>query len=494
MKRLTIQILFLSIMLMLAACTISIETEGQPLDDTVEEQTAETAEEMAESAIEEEKEAESNGCNITPPAIQTSINVIGWPFPITEFYMDELAECGEVDNVTVNTELVDAASVHQQARVALSVGGKSPYDIIHESPPQMIEFASAGWLRPLDDLVEKYREQYDLDDIPESAWAAASYDGQIYGVPFIGNTTHLMVRSDLFEQYGLEIPTTYDEVIAACEVLKTALDLDLNPEEDPEGAPVEDGSDAADDLLNPMVEVPFVMNLHAGWAWELEFLHFYRSFGGASYLNEDNSAAFNNKMAAAAVYKMMEVVDSCMGKTGLAYTLADSESGMRKGQVAFVNLWANYAPEMYNEETSNFVDEIIFAPAPAPNVEGSLGGSTWIDMYVIPATSGVDPELTFQIIMEAVDLESQMAAAELGVVTRDAVATSGAGGPYLNAVATTLANGAGSYAPNPAVTLAQTALGNWLPYVGVGELTPEEALRAAEMDYTMMAIAQGYLE
>ena len=30
----------------------------------------------------------------------------------------------------------------------------------------------------------------------------------------------------------------------------------------------------------PSIDLPFTMNLHAGWAWEIEFMHFIRSFGG----------------------------------------------------------------------------------------------------------------------------------------------------------------------------------------------------------------------
>ena len=47
--------------------------------------------------------------------------------------------------------------------------------------------------------------------------------------------------------------------------------------------------------------------------WEIEFMHFIRSFGG-SYLNdEDNTPIFNGDEGVAALTKMKEVVDGCMG-------------------------------------------------------------------------------------------------------------------------------------------------------------------------------------
>ena len=121
-------------------------------------------------------------------------------------------------------------------------------------------FPISDALLPLNDLVEQYRDEYNLDDIPQPVWDAATIDGNIYGVPFMSNTFHLFYRMDLFEKHSLDVPTTFDEVMDACEVLK--------------------GEDS--------IDLPFTMNLHAGWAWEIEFMHFIRSYGGAFLDDETN--------------------------------------------------------------------------------------------------------------------------------------------------------------------------------------------------------------
>ena len=97
---------------------------------------------------------------------------------------------------------------------------------------------------------------------------------------------------------------------------------------------------------------------------------------------------------------MKEVVDACMGTEGLTYSVDDSEIGMEVGSLAFVQLWASRAKGMDDPEKSDFVGQIEFAPAAAPNPGGRLGGSTWNDYYCIPTTNEVDPELIFQMIME----------------------------------------------------------------------------------------------
>jgi len=462
--------------LVVMACGGAAQPQAAPAEEeaSVEESVEQMVEvEAAEEEVTEEAAGEevveemagTSGCNVAAPGDPTTIDVIGWAFPITEYYEKEFEKCDDVENLEVNVQLLDNAGAIEQVRLGLSGGGTSPYGVVHAANSQIIEWGPQGWLMPLNDLVEKYRDEYDLDDIPQAAWEGATIDGNIYGIPVVGNTLHLMYRSDLFEKYDLEAPKTYDEVISACNVLKD----------------------------EPSIDLPFTINVHAGWAWEIEYLHFIRSFGG-DYLNDDNTPAFNGPEGVAGLEKMKEVVDGCLGPDGLTYSINDSNIGLANGALAFVQLWASEAVSMDDPEQSDFVGQIEFAPAAAPNPGGPLGGSAWNDFYAIPATTDVDPDLIFRVIMEVADLESQTEAAEYGMVTRGAVAESGAGGRYLPAANETIVKGVGIYPPNPAVPLARTALGNWLPLVGTGELSPQEALDKAAEEYITEATAQGFLK
>ncbi|MEM7029849.1 MAG: extracellular solute-binding protein [Chloroflexota bacterium] len=419
------------------------------------------AEPAADSMAADADMMDDSACHIDAPDAPVEINLIGWPFEIMDFYTAEMEKCGEVDNISVNAQLQDFTATKDLFRLAMSGGGESPYDILHVANTGITEFGPEGWLLPLNDLIEKYRDEYDLGDISDTAWAGGTIDGQIYGIPAVGNTLHLAYRSDLFEQYGLEVPTTYDEVIAVCGALKD----------------------------DPNLDVPFTQDMSAGWAWELEFLHFLRAHGGR-YLNDDNSVAFNSPEGVAALTQMKAVVDACMGPEGLALGYEAAEVAMNTGAQAMVHIWASNTVSMFDPEQSDFADVIKFAPAPAAVAGGPLVGSSWNDFYTIPATTTNDPDLVFRIIMEALDHESMLRAADVGIVTRTSIDK---GLPNLPAAAETMANGIGIYEPKPATTLAQAALGNHLPFVGTGELTPEEALAAAAEEYTAEATAQGYL-
>ncbi|MBC8263965.1 MAG: extracellular solute-binding protein [Anaerolineales bacterium] len=439
---------------------VTVEVEKEVV---VEKKVVETVEvEVTREVI-----VDPTACNLEPPESPIRIDMIGWTFPVTEFYAEELEKCSKVANLEVNAQLLDSGSAGEQQDLALAAVGKSPFEIFHTTENSIAEYASQGWLFPLNDLIEEYREEYDLDDIIGTYWEMATYEGKIYGIPLIGNTKHLFYRPDLLEKYGLDVPETYDDVIAACEVLKQEDSIDL----------------------------PFTINLHAGWAWNGEFTDFYGSFRGNNLLlNEDNTPAFNGPEGLAAVEKLLEVVDACMGEEGLTYSIDDSEIGMETGGLAMVQTWASRAANMDDPDKSEFVGGIGFAPAPRACPDCPHAGGTWADFYSIPARWEVDPDLIFRVIMEAADLQSQMEAAELSIVTRGTVVERGAGGRYLEAALETIANGPGGMGKNPARVIATTAIGNWLPLTATGELTPQEALDAAAEEYIREATAQGYLD
>jgi len=420
------------------------------------------ATEAPEEAEEVVAAVDPTACNIAAPDSAVTINYFGWPVDILEFYAAEMEKCGEVENITVDSAFLDFNAVTEQVELALSGGGDSPYDVLHMSNVEVSAWGNNGWMLPLNDLIEKYRDEYDLDDIAAASFQGATIDGKIYGIPALNNTLHLAYRSDLFEQYGIDVPTNYDEVIAACEVL-------------------------ADE---PSIDYPFTLDLSADWAWEIEFLAFARGYG-TDYLNDDLSPAFNGPEGVAALTKMKEVVDACMGPEGLAGSPYEGAVlTLNAGGQAFIHVWASNMVTMTDPAETDFADVIKFAPAAAPDPGGPLGGSAWTDYYGIPLNTTNDPELVFLVIMEALDAESQARAATLGAVTRSSITE---GPPNAAAASETVARGIGIYDTHPAVPLAQAGLMQFLPFVGTGEMTPQEALDAAAEAYIAEATAQGYL-
>ncbi len=427
---------------------------------------SEAAVESAENEAASEEMAAAEGavaCDVDAPSDSVELNMIGWAFPITEFYAEELERCSEVENLTVNANLLSGPDAQEQVRLALSAGGDSPYDIVHGANGQIAEWGGPGWLMPLNDLIDEYREEYNLDDIPEAAWEGATIDGNIYGVPIVANTLHLIYRQDVFDELGLEVPDTFDEVVELCNEIG---------------------------LDNPDYDMPFTLNFSAGWTWEIEFFQMLRAFGG-DYLDENNMPVFNDEAGVNAVNELMDVANACMGEDGYSFSLDDQEVAMQIGLLPATNMWASRAANMSDPERTELTDVIAYAPAPRATADGPRAGPAYNDFYMIPATATNDPDLIFQVIMEAADEEGQRRAAAVGMAARQSAAD--AGGPYLEAANQTIAEGIGIYDKDPAIAIVRAKLGEFLPLVGTGELTAQEALDAAAEAYTEEAEAQGYI-
>ena len=141
--------------LLVAACAAAPPAEeAAPAEEEAGAEEPAPAEEeaAAEEAAPAEEEAEpamAAGCSIEAPAEPVELNMMGWSFPITDFYADELEKCNEVENLTVNTNLLASADAQEQVRLALSAGGDSPFDIVHGANAQVAEWGGPGWLMPL---------------------------------------------------------------------------------------------------------------------------------------------------------------------------------------------------------------------------------------------------------------------------------------------------------------------------------------------------------
>ncbi|GAB4515152.1 MAG: hypothetical protein OHK0046_18200 [Anaerolineae bacterium] len=409
------------------------------------------------------QEAEERVCDLQPPSEAVQVTMIGGSFPLTDFYAAEIESCNQVENVDINTQMLPSADAQSEVRLAASGTGASPYDIIHGSNAFIGEMASQGYLLPLNDLIEKYSEEYDLSDMSDALYASAAIDGNIYGIPIIVNTQHFYYNTAILEEAGVEPPTTYEELVEVCNAMDTdALDIDF----------------------------AFGWVVSAGWAWQIEWVNVFNALGG-ELLDENNMPTFNNETGVAAAELMMNVIDACMGEDGLLLSTDDLQAGLANGSIAMGHMWASRAAMMDDEELSDVVGLIEFAPALYPNAETTIrGGISWSDYLAIPATSEVDPDLTFRIIMEAADLDSQIAGTAFGLVPR--AAAEEAAPRYSPAALQTIAEG-GPGTSNPAQAVLNTALGQFLPMIATGEMTPAEALDAAAALYVEEATAQGFI-
>ena len=109
-------------------------------------------------------------------------------------------------------------NAYQKLTVALQ-GGLQP-DITYQYGTSMAALATAPSIMDLTDRVQD--PGFNWDDFSEGARAAATVDGQVYGVPALIDNLAIVYNKDLFEAAGVDEPTadwTWDDFRAAAKAL-----------------------------------------------------------------------------------------------------------------------------------------------------------------------------------------------------------------------------------------------------------------------------------
>ena len=93
-----------------------------------------------------------------------TIQMISHRYPALEYYAEKMRNA--VPGTAVNTQLMPFDKALELITIAMSSKSDTP-DIVYASDASYQTFARNGWLRPLDDLWAKYRDEFKLDDCPE---------------------------------------------------------------------------------------------------------------------------------------------------------------------------------------------------------------------------------------------------------------------------------------------------------------------------------------
>lgn len=474
--------IFLAFTLIVAACG-NDDDDGAATSDSSAEEQAPAPEPEQESAPEDEPapapepedepeaeapapepEAEvmliSDECAIPDPSESIEIDAMGWEFPIITQYADELEDCEE-GNYSFNYQFLDSVEA-RNAMTQDAASGSPSFELYQGSNAFISELANQGFIRPLNDLVDKYRDEYNLGQIDDAFWEMASLDGNIYAIPMVSNTMHVFYNEPALADLGLDVPTTFDEAFETCAA-----------------------------IIDSGYDIGFLYMLSAGWAWQIEFDSVLGSFGQTSIDPVTGQPNFNSPEGIEAATLLQRMWQECAPDASGSYSTDDVQAAFQTGEAILGHTWASRAGAMDDPEASTVVGEIQFAPALGTG-GATLAAPAYIDGWMIPANTPEDRvEAIFLAMLAATDLESQEAAAQFGLVTRTGV--SHPDGPRDAAAAeASLVNGRGADLTHPAAGIARAKLGEAL--VTILDGTPvEEALAAAEEAYLAEAAEQGLL-
>ena len=314
---------------------------------------------------------------IRPAGAAASVQMISHRFPALEYLAEKMRTA--IPGVEVNTQLMPFDKALELATIAFSSKASTP-DIVYANDSTFLTFAKNGWIRPLDDLWAKYKQEFDLDDFTKTVFEERSYRGHIWSVPSTSNTLLFFYRKDLFDKAGKQPPQTFT---AYRDLAKSF------------NSPLRAGT------ISCLRPVDAALN-ESSW---------YINALGDGWFDDKWHPVFNNAKGVAAIEMLVEITR--YAQQGYVNAANDECAiALQQDTAAMGVQWATRALSMDDPNKSRVVDKIDWAVPPQGHQ--SVGG----DGYCLSAFSKQDPDLLFRILATATSKQNMRGAAGMMVPTR----------------------------------------------------------------------------
>jgi ABC-type glycerol-3-phosphate transport system substrate-binding protein len=382
------------------------------------------------------------------------VSIVGNEFPAIQTVAAGAAACASA-TVDVRANLT---ADHQKINLPGMQGNPAEYTSAIIANSSIVALMNDDVIRPLDDLVAKHGAGLRPNQL-------VSIDGKVMAVAFMANAQHLVYRSDILEQIGVEPPKTYEDMLAAAKMIRD------------QGI-----------LQNPVGGA-----YAAGWNLAQEFNNMYLGYGGEFF--KPGSAEPNvNSEAGIKTLEMMKALSDYMNPDFLTHDSNATNAEFRAGNVALMNMWGSRAATLTTADgvPQHVIDGFAIA-GPMTVGGGTTPASTlWWDGWTVAKNiSDEEAEATFIAMMNGIrpEILSNPEVAQQAVwLIEGYEPTPAAVGVFEAANAGTI-----PYPMLPYMGLLHTALGNELADFMQGKESAEQALKDVEAAYVAAAKEKGFL-
>lgn len=385
--------------------------------------------------------------------IGARVSIVGNEFPAIQTVGANAQAC---EGAEVSTNLT---ADHQSINVAGMSGNPAEYTSAIVANSSIVALMNEDVIRPLDDLIAKHGGDLKPNQI-------ITIDGNAMAVAFMANAQHLVYRSDVLEQIGVEPPKTYEDMLAAAKMIRD----------------------------QGIMENPLGGAYKAGWNLAQEFNNMYLGFGGEHF--KPGTAEPNvNSEAGVKTLEMMKALAEYMNPDYLTHDSNLTNAEYRAGNVALMNMWGSRAAGLV--EAEGVPQEVVdgFAIAGPMTVGGgdTPASTLWWDGWTVAKNiSDAEAEATFVAMMYGIrpELMSDEDVRTQAVWLIDGYEpTAAATGVFAAANAGTI-----PYPMLPYMGLMHTALGNEIVDFMQGNESAEQALADVEAAYIAAAKENGFLQ
>lgn len=333
------------------------------------------------------------------------------------------------------------------------VGHTGNYDLMTVDIVWSGEYAANGYTLPLDEFMERDKDDLALDDIMPVAWTLGEWEGKHWAYPLAGYANVLNYRKDVLAEAGIEPPKTQEELLAAAQAL-------TRPEDEFYGIA----------LLG--AKGPAVAQDYMAWVQQ----------HGGSILDENGEPAINTPENV----EILEFFGSLFeyappGATD--YWWDQRETAFRSGNVAMMEGWSIARAGYENPEISTIVGKVDVAVAPvAEGMEPKYGFGGW-GIGINADSENAEAAWEFIKWLSSPEIQKEWIRHDGAPIRRSTLEDPelNAEYPWFPVLLESFEKGDGDYRPRiPQYSIIQDALGTAVNGFLVGELSAQEALDQAQ--------------
>lgn len=263
--------------------------------------------------------------------------------------------------IKVELEVLNEQQGFDKLQADLSSGAGN-YDVFMTDPLHNWQYAAANWLEPLDGYLDNdavTAPDYNVDDFIPGIFSAGRWnrelltglgEGNLWALPINYESYNLTYRPSMLKAAGVEVPQTYDDVLAAVEKLDGTLGEN---------------------------QYPLVTRFDKYWDLTYLTLGSMLQSYGVELLDEDGNVAIATDASVEATDKFIEIVKAGSPKDASAFTWYEVLQGMASGRYAMALDEADLFSATYeNPDESEISDDVGYALIPE-GPEGRKAGA-WI--------------------------------------------------------------------------------------------------------------------
>lgn len=332
-------------------------------------------------------------CNFENPEAATTVNVLAYNSSAIDPYTNAMVSSCTKDNLTVRHEPIDFAGQVQRTQTTLG-GSEGTYDIVETYGFIVPGLAEQGQVQPLDDLFTEYSDEYALDEISQDLKDRMSYDGQLWAVPMQAQAFTFVYRQDIFDELGLQPPTTFEEMGQAAATIQEQTDM----------------------------EYPLALPLLSSGDLGTAYVAALGSLGKQYVDPETRRPNFDTEESKQAIESIKSLLPY-MDPQVLTFDQPRVQQQLFNDNAAMAIMFSGRMADLMDQNQSQFADQFAFAAPPAVEEGGKLYSQVSIDGWSIPHNTKVDKDLLFNVIAASVSKEASEESLPAAYPAREGIAT-----------------------------------------------------------------------